>query len=216
MKEISIHSIGQAVGSYVAKKTSQLERAQYLSYGAEILIGSIIKLGILFSMAAMMGIIFEVTILLLVTGLIRTLSGGAHCSAYYRCLLTSVLVLTTLGYIIKFTYPIMLQLPISVLVAILIFSGYLYWRYAPQAPLNKPFISKKQEHIFRLYTLFAVPVFSCISIFLGGVSQVAWVIAFALLWQGFTLTPAGHNFIKVLDVLLTTKKEGGEARCSNP
>lgn len=44
MNEISIHKIGQAVGLYVAKKLSRLEQTEFLAYGAEILIGSIVKL----------------------------------------------------------------------------------------------------------------------------------------------------------------------------
>jgi accessory gene regulator B len=78
--------IGQALGTYVAKKVSRADQTEVLSFGAEILIGSIIKLCILFSFAFIMDITVEIAILLIVTGIIRTLSGGAHCSAYYRCL----------------------------------------------------------------------------------------------------------------------------------
>ena len=85
MNEISIHKIGQALGAYVAKKVSRADHTEVLSFGAEILVGSIIKLSILFSFAFIMDITVEIAILLIVTGIIRTLSGGAHCSAYYRC-----------------------------------------------------------------------------------------------------------------------------------
>lgn len=207
MNEISIHKMGQAVGSYVAKKISRPEQAEYLSYGAEILIGSIFKLGILFSIAVIMDVVLEVTVLLIITGLVRTLSGGAHCSAYYRCLITSVSILTTLGYAIKNIYPFLMKLPAGVLIGTTVLSAYLYWRYAPQAPLNKPFNSRKKELAFRWYTLFAVVTLSAISIILGKNSLIAWTIAFALLWQAFTLTPAGHNFIKLTDILLTLNKK---------
>ncbi|MBS4024976.1 MAG: accessory gene regulator B family protein [Clostridia bacterium] len=213
MREISIHKIGQAVGSYVAKKVSRLEQAQYLAYGAEILIGSIFKLSILFTIAIMMGVVIEVTVLLVVTGLIRTLSGGAHCSTYYRCLVASVLTLSVLGYTIKATHPFVILLPASVLIGITALAAYLYWRYAPQAPLNKPFNSRRKELTFRWYTLVVVATLSSISIILGTKSLIAWTMAFALLWQAFTLTPVGHSFIRLLDTLLTPNKKGGEAEC---
>lgn len=213
MKEISIHRVGQAVGSYVAKKVSRLEQAEYLSYGAEILIGCMFKLSILFFIAIILDVVLEVTVLLVVTGLIRTLSGGAHCSAYYRCLVTSVLALTVLGYTIKSIYPFIMLLPVGVLIGITALSAYLYWLYAPQAPLNKPFNSRKKELAFRWCTLFAVGTLSTISIILGKDSLIAWTIAFALLWQVFTLTPVGHSFIRLLDILLTPNKKGGEAQC---
>lgn len=213
MKEISIHNIGQAAGSYVANKVSRVEQAEYLSYGAEILIGSIFKLGILFFIAIALDVVLEVTVLLLVTGLIRTLSGGAHCSAYYRCLITSVLTLSALGCTIKIIYPFIMLLPIGILIGIIALSAYLYWCYAPQAPLNKPFNSRKKELAFLWYTLIAVMIISTISIILGTNSLIAWIMAFALLWQAFTLTPVGHGFIRLLDILLTPNKKGGEDQC---
>jgi accessory gene regulator B len=213
MSEISIHKIGQAVGSYVAKKVSKFEQAEYLSYGAEILLGSILKLSILFFTAFMLDVISEVTVLLIIIGLIRTLSGGVHCTAYYRCLVTSVLTLTVLGYLVKITYPFLMLAPISVLIGIIVLSAYLYWRYAPLAPLNKPFNSKTKELAFRWYTLSTVMTLSAVSIILGKNSLIAWTMAFGLLWQAFTLIPVGHSFIRLLDVLLTPNRKGGQAEC---
>jgi len=213
MNEMSMHKMGQAVGSYVAKKVARLDQTEFLAYGAEILLGSIVKLIILFFIAAMIGIVPEVTVLLIVTGLIRTLSGGAHCSAYYRCLVTSVSILAALGYSIKTFYPIIKLLPTAVLLGIALLSACLYWCYAPQAPSNKPFNNREIELTFRWYTLVAVVTLSIISVVLGTDSLNAWVIAFALLWQAFTLTPAGHRFIGLWDILLAFKQKGGEAEC---
>lgn len=213
MEIISMHKIGQTVGSFVAKKVYRFDQIEYLSYGAEILIGSIFKLSILFFTAFVLEVISEVTVLLIVTGLIRTLSGGAHCSAYYRCLIASVLTLTMLGYTIKNAYPFLILFPLSVLIAIAVLSFYLYCRYAPQAPLNKPLDSRRKELTFRWYTLVAVTIISTISIILGTRSLIAWTMTFALLWQAFTLTPVGHRFIGLLDILITTDKKGGEVKC---
>jgi len=96
MRDFSVYALGRWVGIYVAKRTTNLYQAEQLGYGAEIVLGSILKIGVLFLIAALLEIILEVTVLLLVTGLLRTFSGGAHCSAYYRCMVTSVLTLTAL------------------------------------------------------------------------------------------------------------------------
>lgn len=213
MKGISIHMIGQAVGLHVAKKNSRNEQAEHLAYGAEILIGSILKLSVLFFIAVMTDIVLEATVLLIVTGIVRTLSGGAHCSAYYRCMVTSLLILMMFGHAINISYPFLSLLPVSVLIGIIALCICIYWRYAPQAPLNKPFMSRTKELTFRWYTLFTVVVFLIISIILGTSSLIAWTIAFALLWQAFTLTPLGHRFIGLWDVLLSPKEKGGEAKC---
>lgn len=213
MHDFSIHKLGQAVGLYVAKKISSIEQAEYLAFGAEILLGSIVKLCILFFIAAMLDIVSEVIILLAVTGLIRTLSGGAHCSAYYRCLVISVSILTALGYTVKAIHPFIKQFPTIIMVGIIVLTIYLYCRYAPQAPLNKPFENRTKELAFRRYTLISVVTLSIISIVLGTNSLIGWTMVFALLWQAFTLTSVGHRFIGSWDVLLTFKKKGGGAEC---
>ena len=213
MNEISIHKIGQALGTYVAKKVSRADQTEVLSFGAEILVGSIIKLCILFSFAFIMDITVEIAILLIVTGIIRTLSGGAHCSAYYRCLATSVFIFTVLGYSIKVNYPFIRQLHPAILLGILVLTFSLYWIYPPQAPSNKPFKDKKIELAFHWYTLLTVVILSITAIALGSNSLPAWVISIALLWQAFTLTPVGHRFIGLCDFLLTLNKKGGELEC---
>jgi len=211
MANISIHRIGKALGLYVAEKISKTEQAEYLSYGAEILIGSIVKLSILFITATVLGILHEVAVLLIITGLVRTFSGGAHCSAYYRCLIASVIILTLLGYTSKATYSIVKHFPISSLIIMTALSTYIYWRYAPQAPHNKPFNSRRQELVLRYITLFSVSILSIISVVFATSSIIAWAIAIGLLWQAFTLTPVGHSFIGKIDLLLTPHKRGGEA-----
>jgi len=79
---ISIHKAGEFIGNHISLKIDKPENAQFLGYGAEILLGSLVKLWLLFAVAFILDIIFEVTILLIVTGIIRTLSGGAHCSSH--------------------------------------------------------------------------------------------------------------------------------------
>jgi accessory gene regulator B len=134
-------------------------------------------------------------------------------SSYYRCLATSVFIFTVLGYTTKVTYPFIRQLHPAILLGILVLTFSLYWIYPPQAPSDKPFKDKKIELVFRWYTLIAVLVFSITAIVLGSNSLPAWIISFALLWQAFTLSPVGHRFIGLCDILLTFKKKGGELEC---
>jgi accessory gene regulator B len=101
----------------------------------------------------------------------------------------------------------------AILLGILVLTFSLYWIYPPQAPSDKPFKDKKIELVFRWYTLIAVLVFSITAIVLGSNSLPAWIISFALLWQAFTLSPVGHRFIGLCDILLTFKKKGGELEC---
>jgi len=207
MREISIHNIGHIVGNHIAKKVDTPDKANLLGYGAEILIGGMVKLVALFLISTLLGIVVEVALLLLVIAIMRTLSGGAHCTAYYRCLSTSIIVFVTLGYTIKTIYPLLSVQSSLVLGVIMALYIYLYWSYAPQAPPNKPFKTKAAADAFRKYTLTAVFVLSLIPFLLGVESLISWIIAGGLLWQAFTLTPVGHGFVRFMDVLLSPRKK---------
>lgn len=206
MPDISVHALGRRVGMCVANVTVNPNQAAMLGYGAEIVLGSVFKVAVLFLIAALLRVVFEVSVLLLVSGLLRTLSGGAHCSAYYRCLVTSVLIFTSLGYMIQIMFPSLQGLPGLILAGVIMLSFYIYWRYAPQAPLNKPLKSKSTEDKFRKLTLISALLLSIVCIIVGPGYLISWIIAFGLLWQAFTLAPLGHLFIKKLDILLSLSR----------
>jgi len=201
------------MGVYVATatRTTNPSQMELLGYGAEIILGSVFKVSLLFLIAAFLGIVIEVSVLLLVTGLLRTLSGGAHCSAYYRCLVTSVIILNVLGYTLNAVFIYLQRLPIVVFIVILALSLYIYWRHAPQAPLNKPLKSKTMEVKFRQLTLITGILLSVVALIVGPGNSISWLIAIGLLWQAFTLTPVAHEFINRLDNLLNPNRKGGEA-----
>ena len=203
MREVSIHNIGHMIGNHIAKKVGKPNKENLFSYGAEILIGGIVKIFTLFIVSIFLDVAIEVAMLTLVIAITRILSGGAHSTAYYRCLTTSIIVFVSLGYAIKTMHPLLsVQSPV-VLGGIMVLYIYLYWSYAPQAPTNKPFKTKEAEAVFRKYTLIAVFVLSLIPFFLGVESLASWIVACGLLWQGFTLTPVGHGFVGLMDDLLS-------------
>lgn len=212
MRDISVHALGHRMGIYVATatRTTNPDQVELLGYGAEIILGSIFKVSLLFLIAAFLGIIIEVSVLLLVTGLVRTLSGGAHCSAYYRCLVTSIIILNVLGYTLNTVFIYLQKLPITALLVVLALSLYIYWRHAPQAPLNKPLKSKAMEIKFRQLTLVTGILLSVVVLIVGSGNLISWLIAIGMLWQAFTLTPVAHGFINRLDNLLNPNRKGGE------
>lgn len=211
MADISVHALGRKAGKYAANKTFNPNQAELLGYGAEIILGSILKLAVLFSIATLLRVVYEVSILLFIIGLLRTLSGGAHCSAYYRCLVASVIIIISLGCMIKVMFPLFQGLPgLILLTGVLMVSIYLYCHYAPQAPLSKPLKSKAIEDKFRRLTILTALFLSIVSIIAGPGYLISWIIAFGLLWQAFTLTPFGHLLIKKLDILFSLNWKGGE------
>lgn len=205
--QLSLHGICEKYGNCLAIVTENSSEAEMIVYGFEIFLGSMMKIGFLLTTAILLGIAKEVAVLVLITGGLRTLSGGAHCTAYYRCMLTSTFVMITLGAIIKTSSYILTSYSVLYLSLLLATSIWLFWRYAPEAPLNKPLPDKAAEWKFRLLTIVLSIIFSAVSFAYGTGSWVSWAIGSAMLWQAVTLTGPGHKIVFLFDKILDFKKE---------
>ena len=75
------------------------DRIDQLRYGLEIILGTLIKGTILFSLAYLLNILPHVALALAAAGLFRLLSGGAHCTSYWRCLVLGVSVYLLIGLV---------------------------------------------------------------------------------------------------------------------
>lgn len=202
MSTLSLHSISQKYGFRLAEITENPNEAEMIAYGLEVLMGCVMKITVLFSSAIALGIVNEVALIIFVTGSLRILSGGAHCTAYYRCMVASTTVMLALGGYVKTNSHLLINTPNFVPALLLSNALYLYWRYSPQAPLNKPLPDKEAERKFRSMTVGLALFYSAISLTLGTSSLVSWCITTGVLWQALTLTGPGHKLISLYDNLL--------------
>ncbi|UNC93152.1 accessory gene regulator ArgB-like protein [Candidatus Contubernalis alkaliaceticus] len=206
MKDIVVKTMGNKLGTMVAHRTGQPHQGELLSFGAEIIIGCSIKLVFLFLLSSVFGVVRETFLILFVTGFLRTFSGGAHCNSYYKCLMVSSFVILGLSITVSRLESYLIHLPQYIILLVLLLSLILFLIYSPKAPLNKPLKNEAEKKKFWLLSILSAALFSFFVLKTGSKNIGSWLIAAGLLWQAFTLTPAGFHFIELFNLF---KQEGG-------
>lgn len=175
-----------------------------LRYGLEIIYGTIIKGTALFSLAYLLGILPEVAFAMVSRVLYRLLSGGAHCSSYWRCLTLGLLIFLGAGELGSYLGRC---LPAGFLrhslVAVYVLSFLCVMAWAPgEVPFKK--ITKISERV-----LFKTLSVACLSLWLAASMSVAVYYApslafaglVAVLVQTLSFSPPGYVAIHKFDGL---------------
>lgn len=200
--QLSVHGISQKYGLWLANFSGNDDDADMIAYGMEVFLGSLLKMTVLFTLAIILGTPYEAAVILLVSGSLRTLSGGVHCTAYYRCMVTGTIVMLALGILVKACLSLFLNHSALILILLLSSALYLYWQYSPQAPNNKPISDKTTERKIRLLTVSLALIYALVAVYFGTGSRTSWSIATGMLWQAITLTGPGYKLISFFDNLL--------------
>jgi accessory gene regulator B len=210
--DISLHQTAKIIGSFIAERSCNPDKASLATYGAEILLGSMIKIILLVAGGLALGNLDILLLIILSAGSYRMLTGGAHCTAYYRCLLASLLVFFPLSILLRNVMPTLESYPGSQWI---IFIMAIVWtiRHAPLAPANKPLKGASDVKVRKLISVILLGCFFPWAVLSGLRPGLYWPIATGIFWQSFTLTPAGNTFMHKLDLMLMVKGgETGEAK----
>lgn len=196
----SVHDFSALAGKRIARGTGQEDQAEVLAYGLEVLLGIVIEAGIILGLAWLLGIT-GTTIIVLVSFLsFRLLSGGSHCTAYYRCLLLSTAVFLSLGSLAVPLGSLLASRPwVMALAGLVAFA--MTWRWAPVDTPQKPLPPERlpaRRYWCQFYLLAWYVLISYLPL------PPAWLGATVLgvLWQAFSVTPAGEKFTRGADFLL--------------
>ncbi|WXJ86901.1 Accessory gene regulator protein B [Moorella humiferrea] len=99
---LSIHDVAGTAAAYLVTRLPANYRrpeVEVVAFGLEVLIGGLLQLAVFVATARYLGLLPEMTAALVTMATYRLLSGGPHCSAYYRCLILSALTLNLLAFI---------------------------------------------------------------------------------------------------------------------
>ena len=202
--------IAGSVGESLGKNE---EEVAVMAYG---LIG-ILQFLAIFILASIIGIVLgfwlEVLIVFLSVGFLRRLTGGAHSSGIYSCLVYSVIFICGLSALARYLLPV---LPLSVNCAIcaLIFAfGYFMVALkAPVAPPNKPCRTEAKRKRLRkgafiVLSMFLVLVGTSLALNgrVGRIYSLGLALALSTFWQIAMMTRGGHVFITFIDKLFIKK-----------
>ncbi|HWP97756.1 MAG TPA: accessory gene regulator B family protein [Syntrophomonadaceae bacterium] len=220
---MSIHQLAVRWAACLARELgSSLKQESRMAFGLELLIGESIKLLIILLLSWLFGIFPEVLIVLTAAGVLRLVSGGEHCSEYYRCLIGGTICFLLLGWAAHILNSVITK---SMLFLIPLSSCFLaaasLWKYAPGDTANKPITNTNEINKFKRLSLFVVCLYLFIMLLLARTNRLSFLViplALGMLEQVFTVTPGGYFFLHQIDHILAFGRRGeddGETKHSS-
>ncbi len=152
---MSIHELATTMAAYIGREV-EADRLQVarMAFGLELILGDIVKLVLILTLAQLLGIFQEVLVLMAAAGILRLASGGEHCSAYYRCLVGGSICFLLLGELVHYLNPLLAGQAV-ILIALLSFLlvELILWKYAPGDTENKPITEEADKKRFKKWSL---------------------------------------------------------------
>lgn len=183
------------------------EQETVLVYALKVLLSSVIGYLVVILFAWILGILPYTLAAAMTASVLRTFSGGAHANSPLNCTLIGVVIFTELGLLSKYSFGLVeIYLPVLVLV-VWFLTLLIIRRYVPADTPEKPIENELQRRRLRRVSTTLVllwgllMLFSALEIFSLS-KPIVYSSTLGLVWQVFSLTPAGYAFAQLLNVLL--------------
>ena len=197
-----IHDLAVRLAAIIVAELKTEERRNVIAYGLEIIIGAAVKLFFFTALPLILGVFPQVIAAALAGGVFRLAAGGAHCTAYYRCLITSLATFIGAGELARSLAGYSLPRE-EIVIAATAWSFAVAWRWAPADTPAKPISNPQRRRFLRVASL-TIGIVYCAAGLLAPV-RMDFILAasLGLFIQAFTVTPAGYRFIQAVDRLLS-------------
>jgi accessory gene regulator B len=211
----TIHRLAERAAGYIARELGlERQKEKMLTFGLELLLGSALEFALIMALASLFGIFRETLILVLTAGILRLVSGGEHCQAYYRCLIGGTVFFLLMGWLVKWlNYVIAWRGFILLTIITFIAVPGVIWKYAPGETENKPLTEKEKVRGKKL-SFMVTEIFAGVVILLAILKdeqKYGLPVLAGMLCQAFTLTPWGYRFIRWVDGVLSFRNHGGDS-----
>lgn len=180
-------------------------------YGLTTLIHTILTGLTIFTIAYLLGVLKWSLIIASTASVLRSFSGGGHSKSPITCTVLSVVLINIFALLINRSYLYINEQTLLIITGFIILLGFmLVNKYAPADTPQNPITNiqfkkqlRKRSYLF-LIMLEVIVLFS----FYNKINGVILSILAGLLWQLFTLTPYGYNFLHKIDSLVEKAKKG--------
>ncbi|MGI9952334.1 accessory gene regulator B family protein [Moorellaceae bacterium AZ2] len=209
---ISIHSIARLMAEGILSLSAQEEaasqgdkdgeRLEIVAYGLEIALGAVVEVLAIIGVALSLGILPETAAALITQSLYRFGAGGAHCTAYYRCLLSSTGALALVGWggrQLAQTLPAGGVVSLSLLAFMVSLPAVCRW--APADTPANPISSPRRRTCLKNIALAFLGGWLVLVLIAAGKARasVLYASTLAVMLQTLTITPAGYRLMAWLD-----------------
>ena len=184
------------------------DKKAVIAYG----LTAIFQMATIFSVISIIGILsgfwYESIIIFLGVGIIRKSTGGAHSQTMEGCLVISVLSITILSTLARyfFCFPLSKFFNFSISIFVFLLCFIVFYIRVPVDSPNKPIIKPEKIRKLRRQSFLILTIYFLLSIFFiilttwyNQFYSIAISIRLSMLWQLFTLTKIGAQFVGKVD-----------------
>lgn len=200
-----IASVSHRLALMVGKYAEREEDTDYIRYGLEIIIGGLLKMTILFSVAYLFSVLQPMVWAFCTFAFFRSLTGGHHYSTYGRCLVAGLIMLIGIAYIsvtLKDVVP--LNYVNYLLYCVSIYGFILAYKYAPSNHFYKK-CTEKQKHRLRKFSFIAIFCWFFLVYYLLKTTYTVEILLASILgfiFQVSSLHPHTYKFVEKIEKLL--------------
>lgn len=196
-----IHDLAVRLASILSSELKITHPQAVMAYGLEIVIGVLAKLVCFVVLPLALGILPQTATALAAGSAFRLAAGGAHCTAFYRCLASSLAIFCGLGFLARYlgNYTLPLEMIVT---GTAVLSFFISLRLAPADTPAKPITNPVYRKRLKMISLAVVAAYAAVTLFAPLPAGIILAASFGLLVQVFTITPAGYRLIDLVDRLL--------------
>jgi accessory gene regulator B len=194
-----IHSWSVRLAGFLAMELNLGERRQaVVAYGLEVLIGALIKVIIFIAVPCVLGVFNLFMATLLSAGILRLPSGGVHCSAYYRCLVSALTIHIVIAFAAQHLATFSLP-ALGILYVVLSITFITFLKLAPVDVKEKPILSTVRRKNLKIVSCSMVIVYFIFFSVWQPAQDILLACSMGIMFQTFNLTRAGHKFFNWID-----------------
>jgi accessory gene regulator B len=210
-KMAMLREAAAGVARYLAEELQlDAKNTETVRFVLEYFLGLFVNLGVVVGIALWLGITLYVLAAMVPSYILRLVSGGAHCSTFFRCLVLGTAIMIGLGQLTAMIGMLVPQALLFFLMAVTAAGGfYVVRKWVPADTPAKPIVSTVKKARYRRLSYIFIAVWAVVvslwTQYGGGAPLVSMLVLASIggvCWQIFSITPAGYRLIAKLEVLL--------------
>ncbi|MCG9969056.1 accessory gene regulator B family protein [Pelotomaculum terephthalicicum JT] len=204
---MNLNQMATETANYLSRELAlDIGKIDTLRFGLEIIFATLIKGVILLSLAHFLGIFAEVAFAIACGAIYRLLSGGAHCSGYWRCLTLGVFTFLGTGELgIYWGRCLSINFLTYALLAGYVTSFCCVIAWVPGEVPYKKITNISERRMFKILSLTYLSLWLAASIAIAHYAYLSLAIAglAAVIIQTISFSPPGYQVIHKFDDFLT-------------
>lgn len=198
-----MEKLAQKILGYIENKILSLseEQKEYIYFGLQLILESFVEAITIILISVSLRIFVETFVILMVSGIFKLISGGAHCNTFSSCYVFSIIAYPLAGMITKYLIGLnFITLPYMYFIFFI--STVVCFFYAPAQVAVKPIDDSARLYYKVASLLFILSLFvAVVTLYLNDFRELSIIISFAVTFQVFFITPLGFFVTEAFDKL---------------